>query len=287
LKKLALELNAQKALKQYKDLLIQKRYSKNTQNTYINYFEEFLYDLQGHNPESITSEQINRYIRHLISNDSISPSKQNQIINTIKFYYERVLGRAKEHYQIDRPIKDNKLPKVISEIEVQKILNEITNIKHKCIISLLYSAGLRISELLNLKLADIDSNRNMIIVENSKGNKDRITLLSEKVLLLLRTYYKSYKPAEYLFEGLHGGKYSAKSVQNILARACKKAKLNKHVTPHMLRHSFATHLLENGTDIRYIQTLLGHNSSRTTERYTWVTKKGFENLKSPIENIEI
>ncbi len=264
----SLNIQFEEALKKYQDLLIQKRYSDNTCKTYIHYFNQFLNDIGNNSPDKITSEQINRYILHLIKTQKISPSRQNQIINAIKFYYEKVLGRVTEYYHIERPQKIKILPKVISEAEVENIINAIDNIKHKAMVSLLYSVGLRISELLNLKLNDIDSKRNVIIIRNSKGNKDRIGLLSEKVLHLLRQYFLEYRPKEYLFEGQNGGKYTAISVRNVLKNACKKAKITKHVTPHTLRHSFATHLLERGTDLRYIQTLLGHNNSKTTERYT-------------------
>ena len=186
----SLNKNAELALSRYIDLLTQKRYSSNTCDIYISYFKHFLGDLQGHDPEEINAGQINRYVRHLIRTERISPSKQNQIINAIKFYYEKVLGRKKECYLIDRPIKEKKLPKVISEQEVARIIHATENIKHKCIVSLLYSAGLRVNELVNLKIEDIDGQRKVIIIKNAKGNKDRISLLSEKVLLLLRKYYK-------------------------------------------------------------------------------------------------
>lgn len=287
MKQESLNKNAEKALQHYTDLLTQKRYSINTCQVYISYFRHFLENLQGHDPIEITSAQINRYIRHLIRTERISPSKQNQIINAIKFYDEKVLGHNKAYYLIDRPIKSKQLPRVISEEEVKKLIQVTENIKHKCIIGLLYSAGLRLNELLNLKPEDIDSKRKIINIKNSKGNKDRISLLSEKVLLLLRKYYKEHRPKVYLFESYEGGKYSGSSVRNVVANASKKARLSKIVTPHVLRHSFATHLLERGTDIRYIQTLLGHNSSKTTERYTWVTKKGFESLQSPMDHLEI
>jgi site-specific recombinase XerD len=287
LKQESLNKNAELALQQYIDLLTQKRYSSNTCDIYISYFKQFLGNLQGHDSKEINAGQINRYVRHLIRTEKISPSKQNQIINAIKFYYEKVLGREKEFYLIDRPLQEKKLPKVISEQEIAMIINATQNIKHKCIVSLLYSAGLRVHELVNLKIEDIDSKRKVINIKNSKGNKDRISLLSEKILLLLRKYYKDYRPHCYLFEGSGGMQYSDTSVRKIVANACKKAKLSKVITPHVLRHSFATHLLERGTDIRYIQTLLGHNSSKTTERYTWVTKKGFENLRSPLDHLEI
>jgi len=189
------------------------------------------------------------------------------MINSIKFYYEVVKGMPNRFYSIERPRKKEALPKVISLEEVKGIILNTNNIKHKCIVSLLYSAGLRRSELLNLKLQDIDSKRMSILVKNSKGGKDRVTLLNENVLKDLRKYYKEWKPQKYLFEGKEGTQYSATSVVKIIKNSAKKAGINKSVSPHILRHSFATHLLENGTDLRYIQELLGHSSSKTTEIY--------------------
>lgn len=188
-------------------------------------------------------------------------------------------------YSIERPKKKQVLPKVISTEEVKMMLDTVSNLKHKCIISLLYSAGLRRGELINLKIGDIDSKRMVITVNQAKGGKDRLTILSESVLSLLRQYFMEYKPKVFLFEGAKGGLYSAESVSKIVKNAAKKAGITKTVTPHMLRHSFATHLLENGTDIRYIQVLLGHNSTRTTEIYTQVAINNIQTIKSPIEKL--
>jgi integrase/recombinase XerD len=207
----------------------------------------------------------------------------NQAVNSVKFYYEVVLGMPNRFYSIERPRSENKLPKVISKEEVLAIINATNNIKHKCIVSLLYSAGLRRSELLNLKITDIDSNRMLIRVENSKGNKDRMTLLSKSLLVDLRIYFKEYKPKKWLFEGAKGGIYGGESVLKIIKSACKRANVKRNVTPHTLRHSFATHLLEAGTDLRYIQTLLGHSSSKTTEIYTHVATKQFNNITNPLD----
>ena len=179
------------------------------------------------------------------------------------------------------------LPFALSEEEILLILRSVSNLKHKAILMVIYSAGLRISECINLKIKDIDSNRMQIRVEQSKGKKDRYTLLSTKTLLILRDYFKTYRPKEFLFEGQDGGCYSTRSIQNIFRDAVEKTKIKKKVSVHSLRHSFATHLLENGTNLRYIQSLLGHANSKTTEIYTHVTTKGFENLKSPLDNLDI
>jgi integrase/recombinase XerD len=176
---------------------------------------------------------------------------------------------------------------VLSEQEVKMIFNHVDNLKHKCILSLTYSAGLRLGEVINLKPTDIDSKRNYVIIRQGKGKKDRYSLLSVRILELLRQYYREYQPKEYLFEGQFGGPYSATSIHNILKAAVTKAGIKKRVTVHTLRHSFATHLMENGVDIRYIQTLLGHQSSRTTEIYTHITQRGLGKIKSPLDNLDI
>ena len=190
-------------------------------------------------------------------------------------------------YFIDRPKKEKTLPVVLSDEEILLILRSVSNLKHKAILMVIYSAGLRISECINLKIKDIDSNRMQIRVEQSKGKKDRYTLLSTKTLLILRDYFKTYRPKEFLFEGQDGGCYSTRSIQNIFRDTVEKTKIKKKVSVHSLRHSFATHLLENGTNLRYIQSLLGHSNSKTTEIYTHVTTKGFEQLKSPLDNLDI
>ncbi len=187
------------------------------------------------------------------------------------------------YYHIDRPFKDQRLPKVISKEEILTMIRLTKNIKHKCIIELLYSAGLRRSELLNLKVKDIDSKRMIISIEKAKGNKDRQTILSKTVLKDLRKYFKQYKPNKYLFEGQHKEQYSSSSVLQIVKRAAKQSNIIKPVTPHMLRHSFATHLLEEGTDIRIIQSLLGHNSIKTTEIYAHVANHQIINIKNPLD----
>jgi len=207
--------------------------------------------------------------------------------NAIKFYYERVLGGQRNVYLIDRPKGEKTLPVVLDQEEVCAILNATTNLKHKAILMTIYSAGLRISEAINLKINAIDSQRMQIRVEQAKGKKDRYTVLSVKTLEVLRQYFQVYKPKVWLFEGQTGGQYSDRSIQAILKDAVAKTKIIKRVTVHTLRHSFATHLLENGTDLRYIQTLLGHESSKTTEIYTHVTTKGFEQIKSPLDKLDI
>jgi len=273
-----------KVLEQYKNRLIQQRYSQNTIDIYCNYFKDFCNFFKNSDLLNINPEQINKYILDLIKIKKISISQQNQRINAIKFYYEKILGREKQYYSLHRPKKEHKLPKVLSKNEVKRIFNSCNNIKHRCILMLIYSSGLRRSELIDLEISDIDSERMVVNIKGAKGKKDRISLLSENTLHLLRDYYKNYKPKIYLFEGPQGRKYSPTSVANILKKSAQKAGLTKRVTPHMLRHSFATHLLEQGTDLRYIQELLGHNSSKTTEIYTHVSKKAIDRIRNPIDD---
>lgn len=187
-------------------------------------------------------------------------------------------------YEIERPAKKEKLPEILSKEEVKKLINQPKNSKHKCILALLYSAGLRRNELLNLKISDIDSDRMVIRVQGGKGGKDRYTLLSKDLLTDLRYYFRLYRPKVWLFEGAGGGKYSGTSVLKIVKKAAEKAKIGKKVVPHTLRHSFATHLLEAGTDLRYIQTLLGHGSSKTTEIYTHVATNVLTTIQNPLDS---
>ncbi|KAF5060154.1 Tyrosine recombinase XerC [anaerobic digester metagenome] len=272
---------------EFTEKLKELRYSKNTLKTYADLFEEFINFYPDDAPENIPEEGIIRFLRYLVNERKVSTSYQNQSINAIKFYYEKVLGNPRKVYLIDRPREEKFLPEVLSREEVEMILKATENLKHKTILMTIYSAGLRISEALNLKIKDIDSHRMQIRVEQSKGKRDRYTLLSMKTLEYLRKYFREYKPREWIFEGEAGKQYSAKSIQVILKNAVTKAGIKKQVSVHTLRHSFATHLLEAGTDLRYIQSLLGHSSSKTTEIYTHITTKGFDQIKSPLDTLEI
>jgi integrase/recombinase XerD len=269
----------------YLEKLQQKRYSENTIKTYIHYFREFMAYFDQSGIENLTKEEINQYILKLIKERNISSSQQNQRINAIKFYYEKVIGREREYYEIERPRREHKLPDVLSKEEVGAMIRATENLKHKCLIALIYSCGLRRSEAINLKLGDIDSKRMMIKICGSKGKKDRYVQLSPGVLEELRNYYKKEHPKKWLFEGQKGDQYSATSIFNDIKNAAQKAGIKKRVYPHILRHSFATHHLEQGTDLRYIQEWLGHESSKTTEIYTHVSKTDFHKFKNPIDDI--
>ena len=279
--------NFRQVPQEYSDKLLMLRYSQNTIRTYENCFLEFINYWNTKELVNIDQRDIQRYLLYLVQERQVSTSYQNQAINSIKFYYEKVLSGPRKVYYIERPIKEKTLPTVLSEEEVRSILSKVTNLKHKCLLMICYSGGLRISEVLNLRPEDIDSSRMLIIVKGGKGKKDRVTLLSVKLLELLRKYYKQYKPGEYLFTGQMGGKYSARSAQQVLKEASRKSGIKKKITLHTLRHSFATHLLENGTDIRYIQSLLGHASPKTTQVYTHITTKGIDQIKNPLDKLEI
>ncbi|MFS4448474.1 site-specific tyrosine recombinase/integron integrase [Maribacter sp. 2307UL18-2] len=259
-----------------------KRYANSTIKTYVTFFEMFINFHKDKELNSIDEGDIRVFLQSLIQKNS-SNSYVNQAINAIKFYYEVVLGMPNRFYEIERPRKESKLPQVISKDEVLSIIENTNNIKHKCIVKLLYSSGLRRSELLNLKITDIDSKRMLVMVRGGKGKKDRQTLLSKSTLEDLRVYFKEWKPQEYLFEGRKASKYGAESVLSIVKRAAAKAGIRQTVTPHMLRHSFATHLLESGVDLRQIQVLLGHGSSKTTEIYTHVATNTFKDIKNPLD----
>ena len=259
-----------------------KKYANNTVKTYVACFEAFMNYYKESELMSLNEHDIRAYLQKIIQ-DGKSNSYVNQAVNSIKFYYEIVKEMPNRFYSIERPRATQALPKVISKEEVFSIIKHTNNIKHKCIVSLLYSAGLRRSELLNLKITDIDSKRMLIRVTAAKGNKDRMTLLSKTVLEDLRIYFKEYKPKNWLFEGVSSKQYAPTSVVKIIKSSCYKAKILRNVTPHTLRHSFATHLLEAGTDLRYIQTLLGHSSSKTTEIYTHVAINSFDMIKNPLD----
>ncbi len=272
---------------EYIQKLIELRYSAQTLKSYKLSFEEFINYYPKHDINRIDEPMIVAFIRYLVTERKISLSYQNVTINAIKFYYERVLGGQRKIYRIDRPRKERTLPVVLSESEIALVFKQVINLKHKALLMLIYSSGLRIGEAIRMQINDIDSKRNQVRVAQSKGKKDRYTLLSKKMVLILREYYKMYKPKQWLFEGMKGEDYSPSSIQSILKQAIDKAGIKKHVTCHTLRHSFATHLLENGTDLRYIQSLLGHENSKTTEVYTHITTRGFDQIKNPMDGIDI
>jgi len=262
------------------------RYSASTLKSYKGLFEEFINYYHKYDIKNIDEKMIIAFMQYLVIERKVSTSYQNQSINSIKFYYERVLGGQRKIYLVERPRKEKTLPEVLSEEEFVSVIQTIDNIKHKAIVLIIYSAGLRLSEVVNLRIKDIDSKRMKVFIQQAKGRKDRYTLLSKKVLPILRDYFKEYKPKDWLFEGAKGQRYSVSSVQSIVKSAYEKAGIKKKVSTHTLRHSFGTHLLENGTDLRYIQSLMGHESSKTTELYTHITTKGFDQIQNPLDKLD-
>ena len=235
-------------------------------------------------PSSLCIKEISTYLLDKIQKKNWQPATQQQAICAFKFYYSTVLELAYD-WDIIQPRKGRKLPTVLSQGEVIRLLKTVSNLKHRCILMLIYSGGLRLSELTNLQLKDINYDRRQIFIDSGKGKKDRYTLLSENCLQALQTYLKKYQPKLWLFEGQDGGQYSNRSVQAILRRAVVASGINPRTTVHTLRHSFATHLLEQGVDLRYIQDLLGHASSKTTEIYTHVTSSATDKILSPLDAI--
>ncbi len=262
-----------------------QQYSRSTYETYVSCLTKFD-DYLGNSDTELSEDLIKDYLL-VLTTQQYSKSTVNQHINAIKFYLEKVLKWKKQMYQCERPRKERKLPVVLSLTETERIFSNVKNIKHKAILSLLYSAGLRIGEVIHLKIEDIDSDRMMIHIRKGKGANDRMVPLAPNVLVILRTYYKNYKPTIFLFNGSENEMYSATSIRRVLQRAVQKSFIKKTVTPHTLRHSYATHLLEQGTDLRYIQVLLGHSNVKTTEIYTHVSTQNLQCIKSPIEQMRL
>ena len=263
-----------------------KRYSPNTIKVYSDSISTFLRYFSMKDITDISNDDLIDFNNNYILKNNFSSSFQNQVVNAVKLYFSAIEHKKMDVELIHRPRREKVLPNVLSKEEVKAILNAHVNIKHKMMLSLIYSCGLRCGELLALHPVHIDSKRNIVLLKCAKGKKDRIVPLSPLILKMLREYYKIYKPKTYLFEGQNMGiPYDARSLQLILKQALQKTGITKSVTLHWLRHSYATHLLESGTDLRYIQELLGHNSSKTTEIYTHVSTKSIQQIKSPFDDL--
>jgi integrase/recombinase XerD len=273
-------------IEKFKQWLQSKRYSDNTIKTYTEALKSFLTFFNKKTVFEITNDDVILYNNDYIVKNKLSSSYQNQIVNAIKLYFKTIQNMHIELDKVHRPKRPKELPNVLSKEEVKAILMAPTNLKHKVMLSLIYSCGLRSGELIALKPINIDSKRNIVLLKNAKGKKDRIAPLSPKILEMLREYFITFRPKNYLFEGqIAGTPYDARSLQQVLKQAIKKAGIVKPVTLHWLRHSYATHLLESGTDLRYIQELLGHTSSKTTEIYTHVSTKSLQNIVSPFDSL--
>lgn len=276
--------SADQLIKEFKRHLERRRYSKHTIKSYVHHIRRY-HDFAG-TSENLDDDQIIAYIDYLSGSKSVSSSYQNLALNALKLYMKIIQKRRMPNLGL-RPRKEKKLPVILSEQEVALIIRNINNTKHKAIISLIYSAGLRVSEAVNIKRSDFDLHRNIIRIRQAKGKKDRIVPLSKCVLQQLKMYVAEYHPKTWLFEGQKGGQYSIRSIQQLFHDACNRAHIHKHATVHSLRHSYATHLLEKGTDLRIIQELLGHSSSKTTEIYTHVSTAMISNIPSPFDELDI
>lgn len=273
-------------LNRFRNWMVSKRYSASTINTYSDALKTFLRFCIPKPVSDIDNEDLIRFNTEYIHKNRLSSSFQNQVVNAVKLFFQIVETRRLNPELIHRPRPEKPLPNVLSKEEIKLILSAHHNIKHRAMLSLIYSCGLRRGELLNLKVGDIDSKRGLVIIRQGKGKKDRVAPLSEKILELLRAYYAACKPRIWLFEGQKGQQpYDERSLQSVLKQALEKCKINKPVSLHWLRHSYATHLLENGTDLRYIQEILGHSRSRTTEIYTHVSNKSIQKIVSPFDTL--
>lgn len=263
-----------------------KRYSDNTVKSYTDAIRVFLRFHGGKEVHELALGDLQQFNAEYVLANGYSASYQNQIVNAIKLFFRVMENRNLDLDKIERPKRARRLPRVLSREEIKAILNGPTNLKHRTLLCVLYACGLRKGELLRLEPDDLERDRGMLCIRNGKGRKDRMVPVGSKLMAQLDQYIASYKPTHYLFEGQKpGNPYSGKSLDNVLQQAVTKAGINKPVTPHWLRHSFATHSLENGTDLRYIQVLLGHKSSRTTEIYTHVSETHIRHIKSPFDNL--
>jgi integrase/recombinase XerD len=279
-------MNINAHLAHFKNYLKSQRYSPNTIKTYTEALGVFFQFHSNKAPEKLEIEDIIHFNTGYILRKNLSASYQNQVINAIKLFYRNRFKRFMNLDNIQRPRREKRLPNVLSKQEIKAILEAPTNLKHRALLSLIYACGLRRSEVLNLRLTDIHSDRHLLFIHQSKGKKDRVVPISHKIIEMLRDYYKAFKPKTWLFEGQYTGEqYSERSLQLVLKQALQKAGNKKPVSLHWLRHSYATHLLECGTDLRYIQELLGHSSSRTTEIYTHVSTQNLQQIRSPFDDL--
>ena len=277
-------MDSETILKTLQNRLKLQRYANNTIKSYCGYAQVFLEQMEKYNRlDEIPISEIELFINTKVTQENISVSYQRSLVGAIKKVFELVENQKIELNYLYPKRKVNKLPTFFSQEEVRNLLNATENLKHKAILTTIYSCGLRLSELINLKIADIKSESNLLLIRQSKGNKDRIVALPDKLLLLLREYYKVYQPKDFLFEGAKGDQYSERSVQLILKNAMSKAGVLSKGSVHTLRHSYATHLIKSGIDVRVVQELLGHNDIRTTMIYTHITDIDKKSTPSPLD----
>lgn len=275
-------------IKQFTLWLKSKRYSENTIKVYSECIRVFLKFFNDRDALELTEAHVIQFNNEYILANSLSSSYQNQAVNAIKLFYGILEHRRMNLDLVHRPKPGKPLPNVLSKEEVQKLLRALTNRKHVAMLALIYACGLRRGEVLKLLPTDIDSNRKVLLIREAKGRKDRIAPLPEMIIDILRNYYKEYRPKRYLFEGqVPGEPYSGRSIELVFKKSLHLSGIKRPATLHWLRHSYATHLLEGGTDLRYIQELLGHKSSKTTEIYTHVSTRNLQAIRSPIEGFDL
>ncbi|WP_139249612.1 tyrosine-type recombinase/integrase [Mariniphaga anaerophila] len=283
-----MKAEARREISAFKKWLEQARYGENTVKTYIHQLEIFFGYYTDKIPKEITVADMTAFNSEFILKNGLSATFQNQTISALKKFYSNRFNRDLDMENIVRPRKTRPLPKVMDRKDVKKFFESIKNLKHKMAFETIYAYGLRRGELLNLKLQHIDTKRGMISVVNAKGKKDRSLPISKRWLENVKVYYRIYRPETFFIEGQFPGRsITAASLQKVFSRALAVSSIRKPFTIHCLRHSFATHLLENGTDLRYIQELLGHKSSRTTEIYTHVSNESLKNIKNPFDDLEL
>lgn len=275
--------NNKHAFTGYVDQLKLKAYSQNTIRLYTSEFAHLLILLKHFSVDDLTQERLKDYFLYCSKVLKMSEMKMNGKINAVKFYFEKVKHQPKMFFDIPRPKKPSKLPKMLNKEEIKRVFGAVNNKKHLIILQLCYGMGLRVSEIVKIKISHIDSQRMQVLIAGAKGKKDRYVNLPNTILEPLRAYYKNYNPKIWLFEGQYGGAYSSRSVQAVFKRAMNKAGVKKQIGIHGLRHSYATHLLESGSDLRYIQQLLGHHNIKTTQIYTHVSKTHLSKIKSPLD----
>lgn len=279
----SLTRESKKRMWEYVSFLRGKRLSESSVRTYYNFALKFVRFLNNKPPEEITKRDVELFIEQKIAANDYAISTHRQCISAIKHFLTLYNCGEIDPEEITRPARSRFLPTVLSKEETIALLTATRNLKHRAILAMIYSSGLRIGELLNLRLEDIDVARRQVFIRNSKGRKDRVVILATSILPLLNNYLATYSPRTFYAEGIQGGRYSAPSIRAFLKDSCRRAGIRKKVTPHTLRHSYATHMLENGIDIRYIQTLLGHSRPETTMIYTHVSRKDILRIESPLD----
>lgn len=277
-----------KVIEQFKLWLQHKRYSENTVRAYVEILYLFARHIDSKSLSSVSNSDVIDFVHSKLMAEGYSFTYQNHLVSSLKLFFREIVDSSIDIEKLERPRREHKLPNVLSKQEVQAILASPRNIKHRAMLSIVYACGLRRRELLGIKPHDVDRDRHMLTIRNSKGRKDRLVPLSDKIIALIDQYQKMYRTTDWLFEGQFAGEqYSEQSLSKVLKVALADANISKPATLHWLRHSYATHLLESGTDLRYIQELLGHRSSRTTEIYTHVSQKSLERIKSPFDDLEL